>query len=180
MEISLDAYLDAMRRYGSFAGRATRSQFWLYTLVLLLMLIAAMLIDISLGADIEHGPFIVAGIVNLAHLVPTVAVFVRRLHDIDRSGWWILPCLIPGIGIIPWLVFACTASTPEANRFGQPVDGGDAGNRHLPASPAPRPSVTATADIDKLERLAALKAAGAIDEAEFLKMKADLLSGKGA
>jgi uncharacterized membrane protein YhaH (DUF805 family) len=56
---------------------------------------------------------LLSGIYSLAVLIPTLAVTVRRLHDIDRSGWWILIGLVPLIGAIVLLVFALLEGTPE-------------------------------------------------------------------
>lgn len=111
----MNAYLNAMRRYATFSGRSTRSQFWLYTLIAFLLLCVAAMFDVALGfADEET--LVIAGIVYLAHLIPTLAVTVRRLHDIDRTGWWVLIAFVPLVGLIVMLVFFCTPSTPGANR----------------------------------------------------------------
>ena len=59
-----------------------------------------------------------SGIYVLATLVPILALSVRRLHDIDRSGWWVLTYLLPLIGPLVLLVFAVLDGTPGSNRFG--------------------------------------------------------------
>jgi uncharacterized membrane protein YhaH (DUF805 family) len=61
---------------------------------------------------------LLSGIYGLAVLIPTLAVSVRRLHDIDRSGWWILIGLVPLLGVIVLLVFALLEGTPGDNRYG--------------------------------------------------------------
>jgi uncharacterized membrane protein YhaH (DUF805 family) len=64
------------------------------------------------------GVGLLSGIYGLAILIPSLAVTVRRLHDIDRSGWWILIGLVPLIGTIVLLVFAVTEGTPGTNQYG--------------------------------------------------------------
>ena len=63
----------------------------------------------------------VSAIVVIAHYIPSLSLAVRRLHDTDRSGWFILLYCIPLVGLIAWIVFGCLDSTPTSNRFGDPV-----------------------------------------------------------
>jgi len=110
-------YVNAMRKYVDFSSRASRSEYWMYMLFLLVGLIVATMIDVLLGFQAGGvGPAYV--VVGLAHFVPSISVSVRRLHDTDRSAWWLLIVLVPLVGLIVWLVFAATASTPGANRYG--------------------------------------------------------------
>jgi uncharacterized membrane protein YhaH (DUF805 family) len=67
---------------------------------------------------VTYSPGILGGLYALAVLIPSIAVTVRRLHDTDRSGWWILLGLIPLVGTIILLVFVCLDGTPGPNRFG--------------------------------------------------------------
>jgi uncharacterized membrane protein YhaH (DUF805 family) len=106
-------YLDVLRNYAGFSGRAQRSEYWMFTLF---NIIAGVLLLI-VGAVI-HFPLLY-GIYSLAVLVPTLAVAFRRLHDTDRSAAWILIGLIPFIGAIVLLVFMCQEGTPGPNRYGQ-------------------------------------------------------------
>jgi uncharacterized membrane protein YhaH (DUF805 family) len=76
-------------------------------------------IVVSIVGNIIHLPFLTA-LYGLAVLLPSLAVEIRRLHDTDRSGWWILIGLVPVIGGIWLLVLLCLAGTPAANRFGPP------------------------------------------------------------
>ena len=94
------------RNYSNFDGRAPRSEYWYFHLFLLLAMMAGVL----------TGPFIIG--VGLVLLVPTLAVNVRRLHDIDRSGWFIFIALIPLVGPIVLLVWHCERGTLGFNRFG--------------------------------------------------------------
>lgn len=115
----MNAYLTAMRRYVDFGGRSSRSEYWLFVLIYLIIYIIAMVIDVwVLGVDPSSGFGILAGIVTLVHIIPSIAVGVRRLHDTDRSGWWILIVFIPLIGWIWLIVLYCIAGTPGPNRFG--------------------------------------------------------------
>jgi uncharacterized membrane protein YhaH (DUF805 family) len=98
--------------YVNFAGRAIRSEYWYWVLFVLLGSIAARIIDAVLGIGLFNSIF------GLAVLLPSIAVGVRRLHDLDRSGWWLLLDLIPLIGWIVLIVWFCGRGTPGANRFG--------------------------------------------------------------
>ena len=107
------------KRYATFSGRAQRREFWLFVLIYLILLLIAYGVDIAIGTyDEENGIGVVGGILILALLIPNLAVSVRRLHDTDRSGWWILIALIPLIGPISFLVLAILNGTDVENRFG--------------------------------------------------------------
>ncbi|MCZ8235565.1 MAG: DUF805 domain-containing protein [Inhella sp.] len=95
-----DAIKTCFSKYATFSGRATRAEYWWFFLFTFL------------GSLIP----IVGLIFALAVLIPSIAVAVRRLHDTDRSGWWILIGLIPLVGFIVLLVFYCQESK-EPNRF---------------------------------------------------------------
>lgn len=170
----MNAYFDAMRRYVTFGGRSTRAQFWLFTLIVVILGAVAAFLDGASGGMQQGEPGIVSGIVILAHFIPGLAVSVRRLHDIDRSGWWVLIGLVPLVGLIVLLVFACTASTPGPNRFGPP-----AGQDNAAQPPVTPRSVSESAALDQIEKLAALHKSGAINDEEFQQMKAKAM-GLGA
>ncbi len=99
-------------RYATFTGRAGRSEYWYFVGFTLLVLGAGMGVDVAIGTPI------VSGLAALALLVPNVAVTVRRLHDIDRSGWWFPMNFVPVIGWLTMLVFALKRGTGQNNRFG--------------------------------------------------------------
>ena len=111
------------KQYADFIGTATRKQYWLYILFYSVIAIAASCIDILLGIDFQlFGESLGYGwlftIVSLALTIPSLAIGIRRLHDIGKSGWWFLIVLIPLVGIF-WLLFllckkgnAANASTP--------------------------------------------------------------------
>ena len=96
-----DAVRSVFSKYATFSGRARRSEFWYFVLFTFLVGIVTGIVDSILGTDYDGTS---GGLVNtlgsLALLLPSVAVAVRRLHDIDRSGWWILLGIIPIIGWI--------------------------------------------------------------------------------
>jgi uncharacterized membrane protein YhaH (DUF805 family) len=112
-------YLEALKKYAVFSGRARRAAFWYFVLFNIIVTIVLALIDTLLGTTTGVSSFgILSGIYSLAVLIPTLALWVRRLHDIDRTGWWVLINLIPLIGTIVLLVFALTPGTPGSNRYG--------------------------------------------------------------
>jgi uncharacterized membrane protein YhaH (DUF805 family) len=100
-------------KYRMFRGRARRPEFWWWVLFRVLMSIAAIILDHTL---FRTG--VLNGVTSLILLLPTLAVTVRRLHDIDRSGWWILILVIPIIGEILLVIMTCMRGTDGPNRFG--------------------------------------------------------------
>ncbi len=103
---AFDWYIDAFRQYVVFTGRARRKAYWYFVLI---NLVVSILLSI-IGALVSDGG-VVEGLYSIAALVPSIAVGVRRLHDSNRSGWWLL---LPIVN----LIFLCLDSDPEANRFG--------------------------------------------------------------
>ena len=110
-----------LRKYAAFAGRAPRAEFWYFALFSVL----ASLVAAALDSAIE-GSFAgyISDIVDLLLLLPGGAVQFRRLHDLDRSGWWYWIVLIPLIGWVLLLVWNCTRGTPGPNRYGPDPLGG--------------------------------------------------------
>ena len=112
-------YLEVLKKYAVFSGRSRRAEYWYFVLFNIIVGVVLALIDMLLGTFSAAGNIgLLSGIYSLAVLIPTLAVLVRRLHDIDRTGWWILINLIPLIGTIVLLVFALTPGTPGSNRYG--------------------------------------------------------------
>ena len=103
--------------YVNFRGRACRSEFWWFQLFLLLGGIVAAVLDLFTDTNLLGGSPL-ATLFWLATIIPDLAVTVRRLHDTDSSGWWILLGLIPFIGIIVLIVWWCQKGTRGYNRFG--------------------------------------------------------------
>jgi uncharacterized membrane protein YhaH (DUF805 family) len=113
-------FLDALKnKYATFEGRARRAEYWYFVLFYALSIVALAIVDGVVGTFSEEiGIGLLSGIFVLATFVPTLAVTVRRLHDTDRSGWWVLLDLVPFIGVLVLLVFTVLDSQPGANRFG--------------------------------------------------------------
>jgi len=103
-------------KYATFRGRARRPEYWWWMLFNILLSIPFAIADVVIeGAG---GPGVLSNLVNLALFLPSLAVGVRRLHDTDRRGWWILLWIIPLVGWIIIIVFLCQRGTDGANRFG--------------------------------------------------------------
>jgi uncharacterized membrane protein YhaH (DUF805 family) len=112
-------YLEVLKKYAVFTGRAHRKEYWYYFLINFLIITALLLVDNMLGTlDKEAGVGLVSGLYMLAVLLPGLAVAVRRLHDIGRSGWWVLLSLIPIIGPIILIFFLIQDSMPGDNAYG--------------------------------------------------------------
>ncbi len=121
-------YLEALRKYATFEGRARRKEYWFFILFNVLAVVVLGIIDVVLGTSSkETGLGLLSGLYLLAVLLPALAVTVRRLHDTDRSGWWILIEFIPLIGGLVLLIFTLLDSTPGSNRFGPSPKGEVAG-----------------------------------------------------
>ena len=112
-------YLQALKKYAVFSGRSRRKEYWYFVLFNIIVAIVLAGIDALLGTRSSSSSIgLLSGIYGLAIIIPSLAVTVRRLHDIDRSGWWIFINLIPLIGAIVLLVFAVSEGTPGNNRYG--------------------------------------------------------------
>ena len=109
-----EAIKSGFSKYVTFSGRACRSEFWYWTLFAILMTIAASIIDREL-VDSDTG--LVQPLVSLALFLPGLAVGIRRLHDIDRSGWWWLIAFTI-IGLVVLIAWDCIKGTTGPNRFG--------------------------------------------------------------
>ena len=118
-----DAVRTCFGKYVDFQGRARRSEYWWFFLFNILMQFATGLVDAVLfGADRVGG---VNVLYSLAVFLPGVAVGVRRLHDIGRSGWWLLVSLVPLVGFIVLIVWLARPGDAGPNRFGaDPATGG--------------------------------------------------------
>lgn len=118
-----------LRRYADFSGRSRRKEYWFYTLgvtlVGLLLVVAMFTVaggaeEIAGGGELFAGPFaIVILLFGLALFIPSLAVQVRRFHDQDKSGWFVLLNFIPYIGGLIVLVFMLLEGTRGPNRFGE-------------------------------------------------------------
>lgn len=99
------------QNYANASGRAPRSEYWYFYLFYMLAILILSFIDTQI-----FGMF--AGIFDLAVFIPFICVSIRRLHDLDRNGWWLLMLLIPLIGPIILIVWYCRKGTDGDNRFG--------------------------------------------------------------
>jgi uncharacterized membrane protein YhaH (DUF805 family) len=104
-----------LERFALFTGRAGRAEFWWFTLAnVIVSTVLALLGQASMIFSI------LSAVYGLAVLIPSIAVAIRRLHDTDRSGWWLLIILVPLAGIIILIVFYATEGNPEPNQYGPP------------------------------------------------------------
>ncbi|MFE0778041.1 DUF805 domain-containing protein [Streptomyces sp. NPDC058861] len=105
-------YLDVLKKYAVFSGRARRKEFWMFTLFNFIAAVILSILDNVLGIQI------LSLIYTLAVFLPALGVSVRRLHDTGRSGWWILIALVPIVGFITLLVFNCLEGEQQQNAYG--------------------------------------------------------------
>lgn len=110
-------YLKVLKEhYADFNGRARREEYWMFTLFNCIAFIVVAIID-GLQSLVTGVPGILYGLYYLAVIIPGIAVSVRRLHDLNKSGWMLLVSLIPLVGIIV-LVWMCTEGDKGANPYG--------------------------------------------------------------
>jgi uncharacterized membrane protein YhaH (DUF805 family) len=108
----MTAYLAVLKKYAVFGGRASRREYWMYVLVSCIIVLGLVVIEGLLMNDVDADESVLATLYQLAVFLPTVAAGVRRMHDTDHSGWWIL---VPFVNFY----FSILAGDSQANRFGQ-------------------------------------------------------------
>jgi len=101
-----------LENYANFNGRARRSEYWYFFLANFIASLVLGLVDSVIGIQI------LSGIYSLAVLIPSIAVAVRRLHDINKSGWFLLVVLIPIVGAIWLIIMLCTEGDKGQNQYG--------------------------------------------------------------
>jgi uncharacterized membrane protein YhaH (DUF805 family) len=112
-------YIGALKQYAVFSGRARRKEYWFFQLFNTLFVIALIVVDAMTGTMRgKAGLGLLSLLFILATFLPALGVLVRRLHDTNRSGWWILIGLIPLVGPIIMLVFTFQDSQPGTNQYG--------------------------------------------------------------
>jgi uncharacterized membrane protein YhaH (DUF805 family) len=118
------AFTRFWKKYATFSGRASRSEYWWFTLIGFVVGVVTTLIDVVAAGSFAEANANVTGLGDmlsyvwaLATLVPSLALGVRRLHDTNRSGWWLLIVLVPLVGAIVLLVFYLTGPNPAGARF---------------------------------------------------------------
>jgi uncharacterized membrane protein YhaH (DUF805 family) len=108
-------FLEALKKYAVFSGRARRKEYWMYTLFVGIVYLVLMVLSLATKSSLFT---ILVVIFWLAVVIPSLAVGVRRLHDTGRSGWWLLFGIVPLVGGITLLVFSCLDSEPGQNKYG--------------------------------------------------------------
>ena len=132
-------YIEALKKYGVFHGRAGRKEFWYFLLVNIIISIVLTAIDQKTGnfnAATQRGLF--ASIYGLAVLIPGIAVSVRRFHDTGRSGWYWFWWLLPVIGWIINFVISAFASDPGDNKYGPNPKGPTTIEENISTEPTPK------------------------------------------
>jgi uncharacterized membrane protein YhaH (DUF805 family) len=170
------AIKSGFENYGQFDGRSSRSEYWWFYL---LGVIFGQFLNFSIAA----GPSFVwlswiAFFMGIVIIIPSLSVGVRRLHDVNKSGWnWLLVFTI--IGIIPLLIWLARPGATATNRFGpSPKTSAIKSTSHAFTDRRSRDvpqEESQSIDFDKLEKLAALYKSGALTEAEFVQQKEILL-----
>ena len=112
-------YFEVFRKYADFDGRASRSEYWWFFLISIIVSSLLSIIDTITGTfNPDYGIGLLSTIYSLAVFIPSFAVNIRRLHDIGRSGWWLLLHLIPLLGTLVLLFWSIKASEPGENQYG--------------------------------------------------------------
>ncbi|MDR2902414.1 MAG: DUF805 domain-containing protein [Lactobacillales bacterium] len=107
-------FVDVLKKqYADFKGRAIRSQYWYFFLFNMIISVILSIID-----NIVFKQPALSSLYNLAVLVPGIAIAVRRLHDLGKSGWWLLLAFVPIVGAIVLLVWFCTKGETKSNAYG--------------------------------------------------------------
>ena len=116
----MNYFIDCLtKKYACFSGRARRQEYWLFVLFnFIAAFVVGFIGGVLAGATGVEAFAYLGAIYNLAVLFPGFGVFVRRMHDIGRSGWWRLIAFIPIIGWIVLIVFCCLDSQPGDNQYG--------------------------------------------------------------
>ncbi|VAW77199.1 Integral membrane protein [hydrothermal vent metagenome] len=107
----MEHFIDALKKYADFSGRATRKQYWMFVLFYIIFYLILGTIDAALQT------FLLSPVFSLALFIPSISVAARRLHDTGRTGWWQLIYLIPLIGLIVMIVFLVQDSHGD-NEYG--------------------------------------------------------------
>lgn len=108
-----DWFIKCIKNYVNFSGRARRKEYWFFRLTIFLLTLAIVFVESALGTD---GIFL--GLFLLATFLPDLAVTVRRLHDVGRSGWWLSIVFVPIIGAILILIWFVTEGQKNENLYG--------------------------------------------------------------
>ncbi|WP_076260133.1 DUF805 domain-containing protein [Intrasporangium flavum] len=124
----MDWYTKVLKNYVGFSGRARRTEYWMFTLV---NVIIGGVLNVLYNVTHSSIFYVLYVLYFLAVLLPSIAVGIRRLHDTNRTGWWLLIGLVPFVGAIVLIVFFATEGNRGANQYGEDPKALEAG-----ASPA--------------------------------------------
>ena len=119
--MGMSRYIGVLKKYAVFDGRAQRAEFWWFALFWVVIYFVLAVIDASLGVyyDEESGFGLLSLIFGAATFLPLLGLEVRRLHDIGRSGVWLLINFVPVIGFIVFIIFMATGSQQGPNEYGE-------------------------------------------------------------
>jgi uncharacterized membrane protein YhaH (DUF805 family) len=117
-DLYMNYYLSALKKYAVFNGRARRKEYWMFNLIAAIVCAVLSGIDFYFNLYAIQDIGILSTIYSLFVFLPSLAVSARRLHDTNRSGWWMLIGIIPILGGIVLLVFLCQDSNTSENKFG--------------------------------------------------------------
>ena len=174
----MNHYINVLKKYATFSGRATRSEYWYFVLIYSITYTILIGIDFAIGTFskqlMENGSFLgyLSTAYSLVLFLPSLAVTVRRLHDINKSGLWVLFILVPIIGFILLVVYLCTNSK-EDNKYGinpKSLENENQENNSL--------SKSSNNVIEQLEKLSKLKEDGILTQEEFDTQKQQILNYK--
>jgi uncharacterized membrane protein YhaH (DUF805 family) len=107
----MDWYIKVLKKYAVFEGRASRQEYWMFALFNVIVAIAIGFLGGLLSSILKTDQTVLSNIYTLATFIPSIAVGIRRMHDTNRSGWWII---VPIAG----LIFAIQAGQPGENKYG--------------------------------------------------------------
>lgn len=116
-----ESIASGFRHYVNFRGRALRSQYWWWTLFVVVVTVIAQFIDGAVSGTDFGQVGVISIIVGLGLFLPGLSVAIRRLHDTNRRGWWILIGLIPIIGWIILFIWYVSKGTEGDNNYGPPI-----------------------------------------------------------
>ena len=174
----MNHYINVLKKYATFSGRATRSEYWYFVLIYSITYTILMGIDFAIGTFskqlMENGSFLgyLSTAYSLILFLPSLAVTVRRLHDINKSAWWILLIFVPIIGWIMYLIYLCTDSK-EDNKYG--INPKNSVNENQKDNSS---SESSNNVIEQLEKLSKLKEDGILTQEEFDTQKQQILNSK--
>lgn len=132
----MNEFIKCFKNYSVFEGRARRREYWMFYLFNIIFLIAAMILDSVLGLKVgSYGYGILYILYTLAVLIPGIAVSVRRLHDVNKSGWMMFISFIPLIGAIWLFILMVRDGTVGGNQYGPDPKGSMIDNSNIYNAP---------------------------------------------